>query len=381
MTAHQPLRLLHLYAGNLYGGIETLLSTIASSRDLSPELESSFGLCFKGRLWEELRQSNAEVHHFGDVRWRQPWTVLRARNLLLKVLKSNRFDAIATHANWPHAVFAPAAKKARIPIINFVHDAFRSLTWIDRLAGLTKPNVVIANSNYSQSFVSRVFPNVRSEVVYYPVRKKSVSCHTRTSVRCELSTHENSTVFIQVSRLEPWKGADRTLTALGRMKDNLGWTAWFVGGAQRPKELDYEQHLLRLANELGIAHRVRFLGERNDVSRLLSAADVFCQPNSFPEPFGIVFIEALQAGCAIVTSNVGGASEIVNSSCGGHCSIDSIESLVHVLTSYLIPSNRPNPADCVFRSASLCDARSQLNKYRNLLTDITLKHEMRHKSN
>jgi len=67
---------------------------------------------------------------------------------------------------------------------------------------------------------------------------------------------------------------------------------------------------------MGIAGRVRFLGQWSDVSSLLRAADIFCQPNQMPEPFGIVFIEALLARLPVVTSAMGGASEIVDESCG-----------------------------------------------------------------
>jgi glycosyltransferase involved in cell wall biosynthesis len=48
----------------------------------------------------------------------------------------------------------------------------------------------------------------------------------------------------------------------------------------------------------------------------MRAADIFCQPNAGPEPFGIVFIEALAAGLPVVATKMGGAVEIVVPSCG-----------------------------------------------------------------
>jgi glycosyltransferase involved in cell wall biosynthesis len=48
----------------------------------------------------------------------------------------------------------------------------------------------------------------------------------------------------------------------------------------------------------------------------MAAADVFCQPNAGPEPFGIVFVEALYAGLPVVASAFGGAAEIVDETCG-----------------------------------------------------------------
>ena len=63
---------------------------------------------------------------------------------------------------------------------------------------------------------------------------------------------------------------------------------------------------------LGLEPRVRFLGERRDVPLLMRAVDLFCQPNEGPEPFGVVFAEALLSGVPVVTADTGGAPEIVS---------------------------------------------------------------------
>src|SRR5438034_9036021 len=67
---------------------------------------------------------------------------------------------------------------------------------------------------------------------------------------------------------------------------------------------------------LGIAKRIRFLGQRSDVQHLLAASDIYCQPNTSPDSFGITYIEGLLAGLPVVTTAMGGALEIVDSSCG-----------------------------------------------------------------
>ena len=71
-----------------------------------------------------------------------------------------------------------------------------------------------------------------------------------------------------------------------------------------------------MATELGISDRVRFAGQRDDVPGLLAAADVFCQPNTGPEPFGIAYVEALWSRLPVVATRFGGAQEIVDDSCG-----------------------------------------------------------------
>jgi glycosyltransferase involved in cell wall biosynthesis len=48
----------------------------------------------------------------------------------------------------------------------------------------------------------------------------------------------------------------------------------------------------------------------------MKAADLFCQANEGPEPFGVVFAEALLSGIPVVTVDLGGAPEIVAENCG-----------------------------------------------------------------
>jgi glycosyltransferase involved in cell wall biosynthesis len=61
---------------------------------------------------------------------------------------------------------------------------------------------------------------------------------------------------------------------------------------------------------------VTLLGERPDVSALLSAADNYCHPNIGPDAFGLSFVEALVAGLPIVSTTLGAVSEVVDPASG-----------------------------------------------------------------
>jgi glycosyltransferase involved in cell wall biosynthesis len=130
--------------------------------------------------------------------------------------------------------------------------------------------------------------------------------------------------------MEKWKGHLLHLEALSHLKDIPGWVCWIVGGAQREHEKKYFEELKAKTKELGLENNVQFLGYRNDISILLAAADVHCQPNTSPEPFGITFIEGLASGLPVVTTDMGGAREIVDSKCGVLVSADA-DSLAHTL--------------------------------------------------
>jgi glycosyltransferase involved in cell wall biosynthesis len=163
-----------------------------------------------------------------------------------------------------------------------------------------------------------MYPQLQPEVVYCPVApplRRDAEPDAKAT-RVALQTPEDATVIVQVSRMESWKGHALHLDALALLKDVGDWVGWFVGGAQSTSEAHYEDELKKRAQQLGLAGRVRFLGQRSNVASLLAAADIFCQPNLGPEPFGIAFIEALYARLAVIATALGGAREIVNDACG-----------------------------------------------------------------
>jgi glycosyltransferase involved in cell wall biosynthesis len=317
-TGTNTLRVLHVHSGNLYGGVETLLATLARNRDLCPTMESHYALCFEGRLSEELNNAGATVYQLGKTRISRVLSVRRARRALNDLLQREHFDLAVCHSTWSQSLFGPVLRSAHLPLVFWLHNPTKGKHWLDRWGSRTTPDLVLCNSEFTAATASNLFPGVRSEVAYCPVAPpiREYSQVDRKATRAELQTPDDVVVIIQASRMESWKGHALHLEGLSMLKDLPGWLCWMVGGAQRNGEIHYLETLKRKAAELGIADRVRFLGQRSDVEQLLAAADIYCQPNTEPEPFGIAFIEALYAQLPIVTTAIGGVCEIVDDSCG-----------------------------------------------------------------
>jgi glycosyltransferase involved in cell wall biosynthesis len=312
------MRVLHVYSGNLYGGIETLLVTMARSRALCPAIEPQVALCFDGRLSAELAATGVPVHRLPEARASRPQTIRRARRALASVLEAGRFDRVVCHAAWSQALFGGVVRRAKVPLVFWAHDVATGTHWTERIARLVRPDLVIGNSRYTADSLRRLYKNVPSIVLTYPVDTNAAVLTTaeRAALRQQLDTPADATVLIQVSRMEAWKGHAVMIEALAQLSAQSGWIWWVVGGAQRPEERAYVKELTAAARRLGIDDRVRWLGERHDVRRLLAAADIHCQANVAPEPFGIAYVEALAAGLPVVASCSGGAIEIVDESCG-----------------------------------------------------------------
>ena len=271
------MRILHVHSGNLYGGVETVLTTLARRQDLCPDMQQQFALCFEGRLSRELASIGAPTHSIGPVRVSRPLTILRGRRELRKLLAGRTFDALVFHSAWSHAIFAPVGRKARKPSVVWVHGTTPGKHWSERWAGRTNPDAVLCNSRFTAGDAAAIYPKASMKVMYYPLELNSLrlSSSDRNNVRAELNTPANATVIVQVSRMERWKGQLLHLEALGRLKAVPGWVCWLVGGPQRPEEQRYFEEVCGAAVRLGIAGRVRFLNQRSDVQRLLRAADIF----------------------------------------------------------------------------------------------------------
>ena len=312
-----PARVLHLHGGNLYGGVETLLATLANLRQLCPGMEPHFALCFEGRISQELTSSNVPVHSSGQVRISRPWTVWRARRRLRELLRREHYDAVICHQHWPLVVFGRAAMAAGQKVIFWAHNHHLGRNWLERMAERIKPDLVITDSSYVGGTMSHLYPGVPAPVVYYPLALVEApdARRWRAAMRRQMGVDDDTAVIIQVSRCEIRKGHPLHLNALSKLKSR-NWVCWIVGGPQNAAEQKYFDEVRSTAERLGLRDRVHFLGQRADVPQLLAGADIFCQPNQGPEPFGIVFVEALWAGLPVVTTAMGGAVEIVNESCG-----------------------------------------------------------------
>ena len=70
-----------------------------------------------------------------------------------------------------------------------------------------------------------------------------------------------------------------------------------------------------LARSLGVAERVHFLDFRADIAALMRCADLFVFPSRY-EPFGIVVLEAMNAGLPVITARAVGAADLVTPACG-----------------------------------------------------------------
>lgn len=121
-------------------------------------------------------------------------------------------------------------------------------------------------------------------------------------LRADFETPERAPLLLGMGRLHASKAHDVSLRALQRLPD--AWL-WIAGSGP------LEGELKRLATDLGVANRVRWLGWRDDASALYRTADVCVFPSRF-EPLGNVVIQAWAHGIPVVAARSVGPEALIH---------------------------------------------------------------------
>jgi len=137
-----------------------------------------------------------------------------------------------------------------------------------------------------------------------PARCELVLPFVQRPAAPEPAPRSGETTIAFVGRVIPEKGLDVLLQALASTRE--AWDRLLVlgDGWDRPR-------CERRARRLGLARKVAFLGHRNsdDVAATLAKAHVVAVPSRWPEPFGIVGLEAMAHARPVIAGRVGGIPE------------------------------------------------------------------------
>lgn len=125
--------------------------------------------------------------------------------------------------------------------------------------------------------------------------------------RATLGVPNGAPLLLGMGRLHDAKAHDVSLRALAELPD--AWL-WIAGAGPQ------EAKLKGMAQALGVADRVRFLGWRDDPSALYRAADVCVFPSRY-EPLGNVVIQAWAHGLPVVAARSQGPSALIDDGADG----------------------------------------------------------------
>jgi glycosyltransferase involved in cell wall biosynthesis len=129
-------------------------------------------------------------------------------------------------------------------------------------------------------------------------------------MRRSLGIEDECFVFCCVARLRTVKNHNALIRAFAGIGTQAGARLLVAGDGELRNELE------ALAQQLGVASQVQFLGERDDVAQILAASDAFVL-SSHSEGIPLSVLEAMAAGLPVIATSVGGLPEVVRNGIEG----------------------------------------------------------------
>lgn len=250
----------------------------------------------------------------------------KLKNLLVlsksrKIIQTERYDLIHSHTPMGGLIGRLCALKARKNGTRVFYTAHGfhfykgapKKNWllyypIEKLcARFTDKLITINNEDYQ---LAKKKLKVK-EVCYVPGVGVDLSRFGTASVdkkakRQQLGIPEDARLLFSVGELNDNKNHKLVIEALARLE---GTNIHYAVAGKGYKH----DSLCELADRLGVSDRVHFLGYRNDVAELYSAADIFCFP-SIREGLSVALMEAMASKLPVICSNIRGNVDLINDS-------------------------------------------------------------------
>ncbi|MCU7937910.1 MAG: glycosyltransferase [gamma proteobacterium symbiont of Bathyaustriella thionipta] len=152
------------------------------------------------------------------------------------------------------------------------------------------------------------FPQQQIQTLYNRINPEQVRADQldKEAARKHLGISQESYVFANVGRLHPDKDQRTLINAFAKAAPELPDAVLVIIGQGR-----LEKELKQQVQQLKLAHQVFFLGVVPEAVNYFRAFDSFILSSDY-EPFGMVLLEAIMAEVPVISTNVGGAREIIS---------------------------------------------------------------------
>lgn len=266
---------------------------------------------------------------------------LKAYKELKHIIGEGEYDIIHCHTPVGAMLTRLAAKQARKKGTKVFYTAHGfhfykgapAINWIlyypveKWLSRYTDVLITINKEDYERAKTFKA-----GKVCYVPgvgidLKKFNVGYVNKEQKRKEIGVSANDFVLLSVGELIPRKNHEVVIRALSVLKqlDKLSHIEYVICGRGA-----YETDLKKLAEELGVADHIHFLGYRNDISEICNCADLFVFM-SHQEGLPVALMEAMACGLPAVCSNIRGNTDLIEDGVTGLISNNTPEELAEVI--------------------------------------------------
>ena len=341
MKSERPIRVMQVIARMNVGGPAVLVADLM--RNFSPSVVKAIlvtGFCdeTESDYLDEVAKDVKAIRLPGLGRSISPLRDANAFFLLLKEIRKFKPDVIHTHTakagvlgRVAGLLAAPTAKRVHTFHGHLFHGYFGKgktnlVMLVEKfLAQITHRIIAIGNSVKKDLVEAGIGLDSKYEVIFPGLQPLKVS--SREAAKKSLGLEPSNTYLVFIGRLTQIKRPDRLLEIARYLNTNYPESQILIAGAGElldPIKSKSEAEGLPMT----------FLGWRNDIDLILSAADIaiLCSDN---EGIPLTLIQASQAGLPIVSSEVGSVSDIVIDGVTGCLTEVSSEGLIQGISTLL----------------------------------------------
>lgn len=316
------LRIAQVMFSNGWGGAERLFVELCSS--LSQNGHDVLAVCKSGFHHEMLLGGHSTLDYIA-IPARCNWDYLSVLKLQ-KILEKYKPDIVHAHlsrASWMAGILG---KKLGVPVVSTTHNKikYKYISRIDYFTTITSElKCYLEALGFNQNYIKKV-PNF-SLVPPVPL---------------VITGNHEPLVFLALGRFVHKKGFDVLLKAFKSYINTSPVPARLRLAGDGP----LNKQLRDLAKKLEIDNLVDFTGWVDDIVSFYDSGDIFILP-SRDEPFGLVLIEAMARGKAIIATNIGGPRDFLDQD-----------------TAFLVPTDDSNALSAAMQQAAteptLCSSRA-----------------------
>lgn len=363
------MKVLHVITSLRLGGAERMVTELATAMNKNGhDVEIAVFDGFRTPLTERLESEGIIIHSLGNC-YLQMWNPLHI--FKLKKLIGRHYDIVHTH-NYTPQLFLAFFKKIH-PSTSFVtteHSPYnrrrskRGFILIDRWM-YSKYDKVISVSNATQIRLLdylEVPESDKFQVIYNGV---DLSRFLSIGV-AEHEMHEE-VVLTMVARFRKEKDHVTLLKAMTLLPEH--YCLWLVGdGAER-------ERCWKLAIDLGISHRVHFLGERSNIPEIIGKTQLVILSSHY-EGMPLAALEGMASGRPLIASNVIGLNEV----CGDAAIMFEHQNPADLAMKIQLVSENPELYETISQKckerAGIFDIRVTIREHEKTYCSLINPHEM-----
>jgi N-acetyl-alpha-D-glucosaminyl L-malate synthase BshA len=260
---------------------------------------------------------------------------------MVNVIVNQNLDVLHLHYAIPHASAAYFARQILkktgrdIPFITTLHGTDITLVGRDT----TYEPVVTFSINESDA-ITAVSEDLKKETLrFFKIEKEIHVIPNFVDVKRfhqsdkahfkQMLAPDGERILVHVSNFRAVKRVNDVIKIFEKVRKEMPSKLLMIGdGPDRQKSED-------LARSLGIYNDIRFLGKQEQISEILSIADLFVLPSE-TESFGLSALEAMACSVPLISTNAGGLPEInIEGKTGYLSDVGDVDSMaahaVHIL--------------------------------------------------